>query len=103
MINGTPTTLPNVGQRLFLGNATYGVFKGPASGIEDFNASLDKDFGIWETLKLNFHAEAFNALNHTVLNSPGYNNTVGPNTQGFGIISSANAPRSIQLSFHVIF
>jgi hypothetical protein len=54
-------------------------------------------------LKLNFHAEAFNALNHTVLNSPGYNNTVGPNTQGFGIISSANAPRSIQLSFHVIF
>lgn len=103
LVNGTPTTLPGVGQRLFLGNAAYGVYKGPASGIEDFNASLDKDFGIWETLKLNFHAEAFNVLNHTVLNGPGYNNTVGPNTQGFGIISSADAPRSIQLSFHVIF
>lgn len=103
MVNGTPTTLPGVGQRLFLGNATTGVFKGPASGIEDFNASLDKDFGIWESVKLNFHAEAFNALNHTVLQSPGYNNTVGPNTEGFGIISSANAPRSIQLSFHAIF
>ncbi|HUA97294.1 MAG TPA: carboxypeptidase-like regulatory domain-containing protein [Terracidiphilus sp.] len=103
LVNGTPTTLPGVGQRLFLGNAAVGAFKGPASGIEDFNASLDKDFGVWESVKLNFHAEAFNVLNHTVLNMPGYNNTVGPNTQGFGIISAANAPRSIQLSFHAIF
>ncbi len=103
LVNGKPTTVPGVGQRLFLGNAAYGVFKGPASGIEDFNASLDKDFDIWETMKLNFHAEAFNALNHTVLNGPGYNNTVGPNTEGFGIISSANAPRNVQLSLHFIF
>jgi hypothetical protein len=98
-----PTTSSAVGQQLFFGNARTGVFKGPASGIEDFNASLDKDFAIWESVKLNFHAEAFNALNHTVLNMPGYNNTVGPNTQGFGIISSADSPRSIQLSFHAIF
>jgi hypothetical protein len=103
LVNGVATTLPGVGQRLFFGNATTGVFKGPASGVQDFNASLDKDFKIFETLKLNFHAEAFNALNHTVLNGPGYNNTVGPNTLGFGIINTANAPRSIQLSFHVIF
>lgn len=101
--NGVPTTLPGVGQQLFLGNARVGVFKGPASGIEYFNASLDKDFGIWESVKLNFHAEAFNVLNHTVLAIPGYNNTVGPNTQGFGIISSAATPRNIQLSFHAIF
>jgi len=101
--NGVPTTLPGQGQRMFLGNATVGVWKGPASGIEDFNASLDKDFGIWESVKLNFHAEAFNALNHTVLNAPGYNNTVGPNAQGFGIISGADAPRSVQLSFHLKF
>jgi hypothetical protein len=103
LVNGVPTTLTGVGERLFLGNATTGVFKGPASGIEDFNASLDKDFDIWESVKLNFHAEAFNVLNHTVLNMPGYNNTVGPNTQGFGIISTADAPRNIQLSFHAIF
>jgi hypothetical protein len=56
-----------------------------------------------ENCKLNFHAEAFNVLNHTVLNSPGYNNTVGPNTEGFGIISSANPPRNLQLSLHFIF
>lgn len=101
--SGAPTMLPGVGQRLFLGNAAVGVYKGPASGIQDFNASLDKDFGIWESVKLNFHAEAFNVLNHTVLNGPDYNNSVGPNTQGFGIISSANAPRNVQLSFHAIF
>lgn len=103
VVNGSPQVVPGVGQKLFLGNATTGVFKGPASGIEDFNASLDKDFGIWDSLKLNAHVEALNVLNHTVLNAPGYNNTVGPNTQGFGVISTANAPRSIQLSFHVIF
>lgn len=102
-INGVPTTVPGAGERLFLGNATYGVWKGPASGVEDFNASLDKDFKIAESTKFNFHAEAFNILNHTVLQSPGYNNSVGPNTQGFGIISSAAAPRNIQLSLHFIF
>lgn len=103
VVNGVPTTMAGVGQNLFLGNARVGVFKGPAAGIEAFNASLDKDFGIWESVKLNFHAEAFNLLNHTLLDMPGYNNTVGPNMQGFGIISSANPPRNIQLSFHAIF
>ena len=102
-VNGAATTLPGVGQRLFLGNATYGVTKGPASGVQDFNASLDKDFKVVESYKLNFHAEAFNALNHTVLNAPGYNNTVGPNTLGFGVINTADAPRSIQLSLHFLF
>ncbi|MGA7340232.1 MAG: carboxypeptidase-like regulatory domain-containing protein [Terracidiphilus sp.] len=103
LVNGTPTPLPGVGQRLFLGNATVGVFKGPASGILDFNASLNKDIAVVESCKFNFHAEAFNVLNHTVLQSPGYNNTVGPDTEGFGIISTANSPRNIQLSLHFIF
>ncbi len=35
--------------------------------------------------------------------APGYNNTVGPDTQGFGVINSAAAPRNIQLSLHFIF
>jgi hypothetical protein len=100
-VNGVPTTLPGVGQRLFLGNATNGVYKGPA-GIM-LNASLDKNIDIVENYKLNFHAEAFNALNHTVLNAPGYNDTVGPNMIGFGVINSAQAPRTVQLSIHFLF
>ncbi|MDW5267361.1 MULTISPECIES: carboxypeptidase-like regulatory domain-containing protein [Acidobacteriaceae] len=100
-INGVPTTLPSVGQRLFLGNATTGIYKGPA-GIM-FNSSLDKDFDIVKECKLNFHIEAFNTLNHTVLNAPNYNNTVGPNMLGFGVINSAQSPRNIQLSAHILF
>ncbi len=103
VINGAITTIPGQGQRLFLGDAAYGVFKGPASGIEYFNASVDKEFTLAESYKLGFQLEAFNVLNHTVLNAPGYNNTVGPNTQGFGIISSADAPRNMQLSLHFKF
>ncbi|HEX4007243.1 MAG TPA: carboxypeptidase-like regulatory domain-containing protein [Acidobacteriaceae bacterium] len=103
VIGGTVTTIPGQGQRLFLGDAANGVFKGPASGAEYLNATLDKEFKIVEGYKLGFQLEAFNALNHTVLNGPGYNNTVGPNTQGFGIISTANAPRNVQLSLHFMF
>jgi hypothetical protein len=37
------------------------------------------------------------------LQQQGHNNTVGPNTEDFGTISTANAPRNIQLSLHFIF
>ncbi len=104
VINGTVATIPGQGQRLFLGDATYGVFKGPASGVENFSTSLDKEFTLYENYKLGFQLEAFNVLNHVVLDAPDYNNTVGPDTQGFGIIStSTNAPRNLQLSLHFKF
>ena len=103
MSGGTIMTIPGQGQQLFFGNARDGVFKGPASGIDYFNASVNKEFKIAESYNLGFQLEAFNALNHTVLNGPGYNNTVGPNTQGFGIISTADAPRNVQLSLHFKF
>lgn len=103
VVNGAVTTIPGQGQTLFLGDAAIGVFKGPASGVEYFNAGLEKEFKIVADYKLGFQLEAFNVLNHTVLNAPGYNNTVSPNTQGFGIISSADAPRSMQLSLHFKF
>ncbi len=103
-VNGTTTTstLPGVGSKLFLGNAAGGVWKGPAQGLI-LNASLDKDFKIVESAKLNFHGEAFNAFNHTVLNAPGYNNSVGGSSVGFGAINSAAPPRNIQMSLHIIF
>ncbi len=93
--------IPDSSTSMYLGNATVGVWKGPA--YSNFNASLDKDFPIAEGIKLNFHAEAFNAFNHTELMSPSYNNQVSPNTIGFGAISSAFPNRSLQLSGHVIF
>jgi hypothetical protein len=86
---------------MYLGNATAGIWKGPA--YINFNSSLDKDFPIKEGLRFNFHAEAFNTFNHTELQSPGYNNTVSPNMIGFGAINAAYPNRSIQLSGHFIF
>lgn len=100
LVNNVPTVAPNVGQRLFLGNAVTGVFKGPAMFYP--NASISKTFQITESLKLNWRVEATNVLNHTVLTSPG-NTTVGPNMTQFGAISSAMNPRLVQMSAHFIF
>ncbi len=99
LVNGVPTTTPGVGQRLFLGNAIQGVHKGPAAFM--LNASLVKNFAIGERFKLNYRIEAFNALNHTVLNGAG--GTVGPDMSRFGVISSAWDPRKIQMSARIIF
>ena len=98
-VNGAATTLPGVGQRLFLGNATVGVFKGPASFM--LNSSLNKDFAITERIKANYRLEAFNMLNHTVLNAPG--GTVGPDMSNFGVITSAWDPRKLQMSARFTF
>jgi len=99
LVSGVPTVSSSVGTRLFLGNATTGVFKGPASFMP--NASLSKTFRITESLKLNWRVEATNALNHTVLTMPG-NTTVNGNPQ-FGDITSAMNPRMVQMSGHFIF
>lgn len=97
--NGAVITLPGVGQRLFLGDAINGVFKGPSSFM--LNASLNKDFAITERFKVNYRLEAFNVLNHTVLNAPG--GTVGPDMTYFGVITSAWDPRKLQMSARFIF
>lgn len=93
--------IPDSSATMYLGNATVGTWKGPS--YINFNLSLDKDFPITEGIKFNFHAEAFNAFNHTELEAPGYNNQVSPNTSGFGAISSAFPNRSLQLSGHFVF
>jgi len=100
LVNGVATTPSTVGQRLFLGNATTGVYKGPA--VFMLNASLSKTFSIFEKLKLNYRLEALNALNHTVLLMPG-STTVSPNMTQFGAITSAMSPRQLQMSAHVVF
>jgi hypothetical protein len=99
-VDGVATTSSDVGQRLFLGNAITGVFKGPAAFM--LNASLSKTFAFTERFKLNYRIEAQNVLNHTVLNMPA-NTTVGPDMTHFGAINSAWNPRMIQMSARFIF
>jgi hypothetical protein len=100
LVNNVPTVSAGVGQRLYLGNAVQGVFKGPAEFYP--NASLSKTFKLTESLKLNWRVEATNVLNHRVLTLPS-NTTVGPNMTQFGAITTAMAPRTVQMSGHFIF
>jgi hypothetical protein len=100
LVNGVATTSSQVGQRLFLGNATVGTFKGPAANT--FNLTLSKTFAITERWKLNYRIEALNAFNHVNLNMPAYT-TVQPDMTTFGAINSAANPRLIQMSGHIIF
>jgi hypothetical protein len=70
-------------------------------GTQDWDASLSKDFHIWETHALNFRAEAFNFLNHPNWNQPASSDNRSPST--FGIITSAKTMRQIQFAIKYSF
>lgn len=78
-----PRTLPNVRQ----------------PGMKTANLSLFKDFMVKESVKLTFHAEAFNAFNTTQFGQAG--GQYGSST--FGVISSASSPRDLQVALHLSF
>jgi hypothetical protein len=100
LVDGVAVVSPEVGQRLFIGNAITGTIKGPAAFMMD--ASLRKKFAFSETLSLDFRLDAMNVLNHTVLNGPGSLTTGGDMTH-FGVIDSAWDPRRLQLSVQFVF
>jgi hypothetical protein len=64
------------------------------------NAALEKRFPIRESWSASFRAEAFNLLNHAILNAPAANIST-PAT--FGRITGSSNPRKIQLMFRVEF
>jgi hypothetical protein len=69
-------------------------------GINNFDASIIKNFRITEGKSAQFRAEAFNVLNHPTFGAP---NTQVTSTS-FGIINTiANRPRQIQLGARFIF
>ena len=72
--------------------------RGP--GVDVWNLSLVKNFPIRERYRLQFRAEALNALNHTSLAAP---NTT-PTNAAFGSITAANSqPRFIHLALKLTF
>jgi hypothetical protein len=93
------------------GNLHRNDLKGP--GYANVNFSLNKDFALYERLKLQFRAEAFNLFNHANLgnpnstlptaNSAGQFNFTGSN---FGTITSMSylyTPRTLQLAGKINF
>lgn len=85
---------------------TYGTASRYQSGIRlpgvvDVDVLLEKQMPLYERLKLDFRAEAFNVLNHVQLG--GLSSTL--NGANFGLIlpTQANDPRSLQLSLRLDF
>ena len=79
------------------GNSGRNILRGPGTFNIDFSAQ--KNIPIAERLKLQFRAEFFNVLNHTVLNNPG----TTFNSGSFGRITGAGSPRIVQIALKVYF
>jgi hypothetical protein len=83
------------------GNAGRDIVTGP--GLDDFDATLQKQFPIRESMRLQFRLDIFNFFNHPNLNAPiGAGRTYSTSTS-FGQITSANDPRDMQFSLRLAF
>lgn len=90
----TPTSFP-LGT---YGNVGKGAYNGPS--YADWDMGLLKNFAVTERMTLQFHAEFFNALNHTNLGNP----NLTANSPTFGAIQGTNGdPRIGQLALKLIF
>ena len=107
-INGVRTQIVATG----FGNVSRDSNRIP--GEVDFDASVSKDFKIWESLNFQFRVDAFNVINHTNFQAP---STASPNlnvtavgttatfatTSAFGKITSTQPARTMQLSARFFF
>lgn len=79
------------------GNEGVSTIIGPK--LVEFDIALARSFRLSERKSLQFRAEAFNLFNHPNFGAP----NVTVNSPAFGTISSANAPRDIQLALKFLF
>lgn len=73
--------------------------------VHQFDANLSKNFSIFEDLRLQIRAEAFNVLNHPLWAEQPDNST---NDSNFGMITrgpsgQSNLPRQMQLSAKLVW
>ena len=68
-------------------------------GSLNLDASAAKAFRISDRMHLQFHAQAFNAVNRANLNAP--NSTVSAGTASFGKITGAASPRVLQFALRL--
>jgi hypothetical protein len=78
--------------------STFSQFR--QDGINNFDASVIKNFNVTENKYFQFRAEAFNVLNHPTFGAP----NVQVTSSSFGTITSqANRPRQLQLGARFVF
>jgi hypothetical protein len=90
-------SLPPLGQ---LGNTAPRYFFGP--GLDNFDMAVQKDLRVTEGTKVELRMEAFNVFNHAQFFGP---TTVGGdvNSDNFGQVTSAGAPRLMQATVKFAF
>ena len=84
------------------GNAGRDIVTGP--GLNNFDATFQKNFAIREHVQLQFRADLFDFFNHPNFNQP--NRFFQPSTATpftFGTITSASDPRVVQFSLRLAF
>ncbi len=81
------------------GSAGRDIVIGP--GINDFDATFQKNFPIRENMQLQFRADMFDFFNHPNFNQP--NRIFTATASSFGSISSAQDPRIMQFSLRFAF
>jgi hypothetical protein len=104
-INGVRTQIVATG----FGNVSRDSNRAP--GEVDFDASVAKDFKIWEALNFQFRVDAFNVINHTNFQSPSGSLTVTEvgtaatfaTSSGFGKITGTQPNRTMQVSARFFF
>jgi hypothetical protein len=79
------------------GSSGRGLVRG--DGVINFDLSILKNFAVSEQKQVQFRAELFNAFNHPNFLLPG--TVLG--RPGFGVVSTANPGRSIQLGLRLTF
>jgi hypothetical protein len=80
-----------------LGTARRRFFAAP--GLNNWDIALLKDTAIEGAMNLEFRAESFNTFNHAQFGQPDGN----VNSATFGLITTANQPRILQLSLKLLF
>ncbi|HTV56779.1 MAG TPA: carboxypeptidase regulatory-like domain-containing protein [Terriglobia bacterium] len=80
-----------------MGDSNGSFFHGP--GINNFDMALLKNFKINESKTLEFRVEAFNVWNHAQFGGPDGN----INSSAFGLVTSAEPPRILQMALKFEF
>jgi len=83
-----------------IGDISRRFFTGP--GILNSDLALLKTNDIWESMKIQFRAEAFNVFNHAQFNNPS-GNFSNSGQGGFGYVTSARDPRIMQVALKLLF
>lgn len=83
------------------GNSGLGTVRGPGQNRADL--SLAKTFAIYESVHLEFRADAFNAFNHANWNSVVTTYPSGSAQFPFGMVNGANEARIVQVAGKLVF